>query len=203
MLSKVPTFSLIKNTVVIAVTLALVGCGSRTVNVSYQPPAEATSSDWFPIPTATERTVTDGERTLDRPPLVLAESRAVNNSDSPLNVTETTDSFGNISLAVNRGASLTWELLDSSVTRLGWPVSDRNRSEYRLQLRDADVAASNGVFARIGRFFNDEHQPVHLILVPRIDQTTISAEFEDGTVLPQEDNQRLMAQLREQMRQGG
>lgn len=203
MLSKVLKFSLFKNAVVCAVVLTLVGCGSRTVNVSYQPPGEAMPGDWFPIPTATERTVTDGERTLDRPPLVLAESRTLSNSDSALTVTETTDSFGNVSLAVNRGASLTWELLDSSVTRLGWPVSDRNRSEYRLQLRDAEVAASNGIFARIGRLFDDEHQPVHLILVPRIDQTTISAEFEDGTVLPQEDNQQLMAQLREQMRQGG
>lgn len=192
-----------KNAAVFAAVLMLAGCGSRTVNVSYQPPGEAVPGDWFPIPTATERTVTEGERTLDRPPLVLAESKTIGNADSPLNVSETTDSFGNVSLAVNRDASLTWELLDSSVTRLGWPVSDRNRSEYRLQLRDADVAASNGLFARMGRLFDDEHQPVHLILVPRIDQTTISAEFEDGTVLPQEDNQRLMAQLREQMRQGG
>lgn len=186
-----------------AVLLTLVGCGSRTVNVSYQPPPNATSSDWFPVPIQTERTVTDGERTLERPPLVLAESSVSNNADSPLEITETTDSFGNVSLDVNRGASLTWELLDNSVSRLGWPVSDRNRSEYRLQLRDADVAASNGVFARIGRLFDDTNKPVHLILVPRLGQTSISAEFEDGTVLPQDENQRLMAQLRDQMRQGG
>ncbi|WP_157954287.1 hypothetical protein [Saccharospirillum mangrovi] len=192
-----------KYSFIFVAVLVLAGCGSRTVNVSYQPPGNAMPGDWFPVPTETERTVTDGERTVERPPLVLADSKTINDSESPLSVTETTDSFGNVSLAVNRGASLTWELLDSSVTRLGWPVSDRNRSEYRLQLRDADVAASNGIFARMGRLFDDEHQPVHLILVPRIDQTTISAEFEDGTVLPQEDNQRLMAQLREQMRQGG
>lgn len=181
----------------------MASCGSRTVNVSYQPPAQPSQSDWFPVPAESERTVTDAERTLDRPPLVLADSGPVNETDSPLTVSETTDSFGNVSLAVNRGASLTWELLDSSVTRLGWAVSDRNRSEYRLQLRDSDVAGANGFFARVGRFFDDEHQPVHLILVPRIGETTISAEFEDGTVLPKEENQRLMAQIREQMRQGG
>lgn len=183
--------------------LGVAGCGSRTVNVSYQPSAEQSQRDWFPVPTETERTVTNAERTLERPPVILADSAQVNELDSPLTVTETTDSFGNVSLAVNRGASLTWELLDSSVTRLGWPVADRNRSEYRLQLRDSDVAAADGFFARVGRFFDDEHQPVHLILVPRIGETTISAEYEDGTVLPQEENQRLMAQIREQMRQGG
>jgi len=179
------------------------GCGSRTINVTYQPSDEVSQSDWYPVPAATERTVTNAERTLERPPLVLADSGRANELDSPLTVTETTDSFGNVSLAVNRGASLTWELLDSSITRLGWSVSDRNRSEYRLQLRDSDVAAANGLFARVSRFFDDENQPVHLILVPRIGETTISAEYEDGTVLPQEENQRLMAQIREQMRQGG
>lgn len=183
--------------------LVLAGCGSRTVNVTYQPSAQPSQSDWFPVPTASARTVTNAERSLDRPPLVLADASSINELASALTVTETTDSFGNVSLAVNRGASLTWELLDSSVTRLGWPVSDRNRSEYRLQLRDSDVAAANGFFTRIGRLFDGEHQAVHLILVPRIGETTISAEFEDGTVLPQEDNQRLMAQIREQMRQGG
>ncbi|PTY37111.1 hypothetical protein BGP77_07490 [Saccharospirillum sp. MSK14-1] len=183
--------------------LVVAGCGSRTVNVTYQPSAQPRQGDWFPVPAESERTVTNAERILARPPVILAEAGPINDLNTPLTVTETTDSFGNVSLAVNRGASLTWELLDSSVTRLGWPVSDRNRSEYRLQLRDSDVAAAEGFFARVGRFFDDEAQPVHLILVPRIGETTISAEFEDGTVLPQDENQRLMAQIREQMRQGG
>lgn len=187
----------------IAAALVLTGCGSRTVNISYQPPSGPVQGDWYPVPLQSERTVTTAERNLERPPLVLAEPAQPADDQAPLTITETTDSFGNVSLAVNRGASLTWELLDSSVARLGWPVSDRNRSEYRLQLRDAEAAQRQGFFSRLGRVFDSDSQPVHLILVPRVGETTISAEYEDGAVLPQEENQRLMAQLQDQLRQGG
>lgn len=181
--------------------LALSACGSRPVNVEYTPDTLAPQGDWFPIPVESSVTVTSADRVVERPPVRIQESRLNSGSGEPLAVTEGIDSFGNVSLEVNRPASLTWELLNAAVRRLEWPVSDRNRSEYRIELADPE-RASRGFFGRIKAFFSEERQPVNLILVPKVNATGISAEYPDDKTLAEEDNRRLMTQLREELLQG-
>jgi len=178
----------------------LAACGQREINVDYNPEADA-SSDWYPIPVEESRTVTNANRTVDRPPVTIDDSLFERGSSTDLIITDNTDSFGNLSLQVNRSASLTWELLEGAVAQLGWPVADRNRSQYRLELEDADVASRN-LFGRIGAFFSGEQQTVYLILVPRVSGTGIAAEYPDDLVLSAEENRQLMGELREALLEG-
>lgn len=178
----------------------LAACGQREINVDYTPGAEATS-DWYPIPVEQPRTVTNADRAVDRPPVTIDDSLFERSATSELTVTDSTDSFGNLSLQVNRSASLTWELLEGAVAQLGWPVADRNRSQYRMELEDADVASRN-LFGRIGAFFSGERQTVYLILVPRVSGTDIAAEYPDDLVLSAEENRRLMGELRAVLLEG-
>lgn len=178
----------------------LAACGQREINVDYTPGAEATS-DWYPIPVEQPRTVTSADRAVDRPPVTIDDSLFARSATSELTITDTTDSFGNLSLQVNRSASLTWELLEGAVAQLGWPVADRNRSQYRMELEDADVASRN-LFGRIGAFFSGERQTVYLMLVPRVSGTDIAAEYPDDLVLSAEENRRLMGELRAVLLEG-
>lgn len=179
----------------------LAACGGRQVQVQYQPDADHTGGDWYPIPVDRAQTVTSDEPTLPRPPVRVADITPDDGRRDALAVEQVTDSFGNISLEVNRNASLTWELLDAAVTRLGWPVGDRNRSEYRLELSDPDIAG-RGFFGRMKAFFTEERRDIQLILVPKVGVTGISAEYSDDQVLSAEENQRLMTQLGDELLQG-
>jgi len=182
-------------------TLLLAACGGRPVNVQYQPDADHSGGDWYPIPVDQARTVTSDDSTLPRPPLRVADVTPDDDRQDSLSVETVSDSFGNISLEVNRNASLTWELLDAAVNRLEWPVADRNRSEYRLELSDPDIAG-RGFFGRLKAFFTEERRDVQLILVPKVGVTGISAEYSDDQVLSSDENQRLMTQLRNELLQG-
>lgn len=186
--------------VLVSATLVLAACGQREINVDYNPEAEA-PSDWYPIPVDDARTVTNADRTVDRPPVTIDDSLFERGATSELVITNNTDSFGNLSLQVNRNASLTWELLESAVAQLGWPVADRNRSQYRMELADADVASRN-LFGRIAAFFSGERQTVYLILVPSVSGTGIAAEYPEDRVLSAEENRRLMSELRTTLLEG-
>lgn len=186
--------------VLLSAILVLAACGQREINVDYNPEANA-PSDWYPIPVKEPRTVTNANRAVDRPPVTIDDSLFERSTTTDLIITDTTDSFGNVSLQVNRSASLTWELLEGAVERLGWPVADRNRSQYRLELEDADVA-SRTLFGRIGAFFSGERQTVYLILVPRVSGTGIAAEYPDDLVLSAEENRQLMGELRDALLEG-
>ncbi|WP_028670092.1 hypothetical protein [Saccharospirillum impatiens] len=186
--------------VLLSAILVLAACGQREINVDYNPNAQA-PSDWYPIPVEEPRTVTNGNRLVNRPPVTIDDSLFERSGTTDLIITDNTDSFGNVSLQVNRSASLTWELLEGAVVQLGWPVADRNRSQYRLELEDADVASRN-LFGRIGAFFSGERQTVYLILVPRVSGTGIAAEYPDDRVLSAEENRELMNQLRDALLQG-
>lgn len=190
-------------TLLIALLAAAVlsACGGRPVDVEYRPSAGHTGGDWYPIPIDQAQTVTSDDPSLARPPVRVADVSSDAGRDNPLSVESVNDSFGNVSLEVNRNASLTWELLDSAVTRLNWPVADRNRSEYRLELDDPDIAG-RGFFGRLKAAFTEERQDIQLILVPKVDVTGISAEYSDDQVLDSEENQRLMSQLRDELLQG-
>lgn len=186
--------------VLLSATLVLAACGQREINVDYNPDTDA-SSDWYPIPVEEPRTVTNADRVVDRPPVTIDDSLFERSTTTDLIITDNTDSFGNLSLQVNRNASLTWELLEGAVAQLGWPVADRNRSQYRLELEDADVASRN-LIGRIGAFFSGERQTVYLILVPRVSGTGIAAEYPDDLVLSAEDNRQLMGELRDALLEG-
>jgi uncharacterized lipoprotein len=178
----------------------LAACGQREINVDYS--AEAgTGSDWYPIPVGQPRNVTNADRSVERPPVTIDDSLFESSASTRLEITESTDSFGNVSLEVNRGASLTWELLEEAVDQLGWPVEDRNRSRYRLELADADVARRN-FFGRVAAFFSGERQRVFLILVPRVGSTGIAAEYPDDEVLSAQDNRLLMEEIRNALLDG-
>lgn len=179
----------------------LSACGSRAVNVEYNPEAASEGSDWYPVPADEPVKVTSTDRVVERPPVRIAAPLDTVSSGAPLEVRQEVDSFGNISLEVNRNASLTWELLNVAVSRLEWPVADRNRTEYRLELADRERAA-RGFFGRTKSFFTEESQTVNLILVPKVSTTGISAEYADDKALSTEDNRRLMTQLRDELLQG-
>lgn len=190
----------VRTLITLTLCATLAACGGRQVNVEYHPDADHSGGDWFPIPVEEPQTVTSADRDLERPPVRVADV-SPDNGQGGLQVEQASDSFGNISLEVNRNASLTWELLDSAVTRLGWPVDDRNRSEYRMVLSDPDIAG-RGFFGRMKAFFTEENREVQLILVPKVGVTGISAEYSDDQVLNVDENRRLMVQLREELLQG-
>lgn len=181
--------------------LLLSACTSRAVNVEYKPEAASEGSDWFPVPASEPVKVTSTDRIVERPPVRIDEPLGTGNAGTSLEVKQEVDSFGNISLEVNRNASLTWELLNIAVSRLEWPVADRNRTEYRLELADRETAG-RGFFGRTKAFFTEESQTVNLILVPKVSTTGISAEYADDKALSTEDNRRLMTQLRDELLQG-
>lgn len=182
--------------------LLLSACGSRSVNVEYQPDAEASNrGDWYRVPTEAPVTVSSTDRVVERPPVRVTEPQDDRAATEGLKVTESVDSFGNTSLDVNRGASLTWELLNVAVSQLEWPVADRDRSEYRLELEDRERSA-RGFFGRLKGFFTEDSQRVSLILVPKVGATGISAEYPEDKALGTEDNRRLMMQLRDELLQG-
>lgn len=180
--------------------LVLAACGQREINVDYTP-GGGTGSDWYPIPVEQPRNVTNADRDVERPPITIDDSLFETSGSTRLEITESTDSFGNVSLEVNRSASLTWELLEEAVDQLGWPVEDRNRSRYRLELADADVARRS-FFGRVAAFFSGERQRVFLILVPRVGSTGIAAEYPDDQVLGSEDNRLLMEDIRNALLDG-
>lgn len=186
---------------IVITLLALVACGQREINVEYNPSAEQGQSDWYPIPVESTRTVTNANRDIDRPPVTIDDSLFERSFSSELTIADSIDSFGNVSLEINRNASLSWELLQSAVDQLGWPVADLNRSQYRLELADADIAQQN-FFGRMRAFFSGERQTVYLVLVPKVEVTGIAAEYPDDQVLSADDNRQLMAELRRALLQG-
>lgn len=186
-------YKVLKPLAILATVALLVGCSSRAIDVNYNAEAANTGSDWFPVPSSESRQVTSADRRVERPPVLVSEPLFAANGDG-LRVTESVDSFGTTSLVVNRDAEFTWELLDSAVSRLGWDVADRNRNQYQLVLRNPD--RRRGLFGWLGQQGEARQQQVRLILVPRIDTTGISALYQDEQVLPAEENQRLMAQLK-------
>ncbi|MHA7879188.1 MAG: hypothetical protein ACX931_05330 [Saccharospirillum sp.] len=184
---------------VAASLMLLAGCGSRTIDVNYNAEAaQASGSDWFPIPIDQSRQVTSAEPAIQRPPVSVNEPLFPGDVTG-LTVTEFVDSFGNTSLVVNRDAEFTWELLDAAVSRLEWAVADRNRNEYQLVLQDPD--RRGGLFGWLRPQGEARQQRVQLILVPRIETTGISAVYADEQVLPADENQRLMTELKAELLQ--
>lgn len=192
------SFNVIKHLATLTTIVLLAGCGSPAIDVNYNAEAANTGNDWFPVPSAESRQVTSADRRVERPPLRVSEPLFSTNGDG-LSVTETVDSFGNTSLVINRDAEFTWELLDSAVSRLDWEVADRNRNQYQLVLRNPD--RRGGLFGWLSQQGSARQQQVQLILVPRVDTTGISAVYPDEQVLPAEENQRLMAQLKAELLQ--
>lgn len=192
------SYKVLKQLAILTTVALLAGCGSPAIDVTYNAEAARTGSDWFPVPSAESRQVTSADRRIERPPLRVSEPLFPGNGDG-VAVTESVDSFGNTSLVVNRDADFTWELLDSAVSRLDWDVADRNRNQYQLVLRNPD--RRRGLFAWLGQQGEARQQQVRLILVPRVDTTGISAVYQNEEMLPAEENQRLMAQLKAELLQ--
>lgn len=192
------SYNVLKQLAILTAIVLVAGCGSPAIDVNYNAEAANTGSDWFPVPSAENRRVTSSDRLIERPPLRVSESLFPANGDGVM-VTDSVDSFGNTSLVVNRDADFTWELLDSAVTRLDWEIADRNRNEYQIVLRNPE--RRGGLFGWLGQQGSARQQQVRLILVPRVDTTGISAVYQDEQVLPAEENQRLMAQLKAELLQ--
>jgi len=152
--------------------LLLIGCSSKPVIVEYSAP-KPTLSDWFPIPADAPAIVqlTDGvvpklNSQIEQPDITSVSSA--------LEITQTTDSLGNISLQFNRQPGVTWELVESALADVNYKVIDKDRDNYKFQLSSAQKTQS--LFAII---FGKSVDQLNVVLIPQGQVTLVVVEGPD------------------------
>lgn len=112
--------------------LLLAACSSNPVYVDYAAP-ETVHGDWYPIPQDAPTRVEVSTAELPRAQVEVEPEQTVN-VDTLLTVDRIQDSFGNVSLKVNRQPGAAWELISAALDSADIKVLDRNRDEYQFRL---------------------------------------------------------------------
>lgn len=154
--------------------LWLSSCASDPIYVNYSHPSEATG-DWYPIPADANTRVEVSDP--DVPRVALSEPPVVDEDDSvsALAIDRLIDSLGNETLLFNRRPGTVWELMDTALSSVELPVTDRNRDEYQFELTLGE--GNRGLFSMF-----QSPERLNLILIPQDNDTIVAIEDENGEV---------------------
>jgi ABC-type enterochelin transport system ATPase subunit len=160
---------IIKFSSIAVFVLALVGCGAKSSIVNYDA-SRVADADYLPLPADAPAQVDTNDITVPRLTIDVAAAETTA-AQRPFTVEKVTDSFGQVSLKLNRNTAVSWELVDQALVELDIDTIDRNRSEYQFELADGQKKQS--FFKRL---FQKKTAPLLLVLIPSDQYTILSLE---------------------------
>jgi hypothetical protein len=170
--------------------LLVTACSSNPVFVEFDT-SQSTSSDWYPIPSdaPTRVEVTNAEVPRVEAPVIEAQRTE---DSSVLRVTRLEDSFGNISLKLNRQPGTAWELIETALVAENIRITDKNRQEYVFELgRTEQVTGLASLFQR--------SENLKVVLIPQGAETLVAVEGSDDVVPDAKRVEDILTRLQDQL----
>lgn len=174
----------------VAGALFITACSSNPVFVEFDT-SQSTDSDWYPIPSDAPVRVEVTNAVVPRVQAQLADAQQ-DEDDSALRITQLQDSFGNVSLKMNRQPGTAWELVETALSAENIRILDKNREEYVFELgRTKEVTGLAALFQK--------SENLKVVLIPQGAETLIAVEGTDDIVPDANRVEDILSRLQDQL----